>query len=487
MGGLASALVLRSRGLEVTLLEQGAQFGGKCNRISWDGFHFDTGPSLLTMPFVLESLFQEAGTSLEAELNLDRLDPACRYFFPDGTQFQAPGRAEDWDAAIAEAFPGNLAGWQRFRQRNQRLWEVSFPVFLNAPLDGKTPFRVPYGKALRALPDLFPRSMNRVLYSDFEDPRLRMLLQRYATYNGSDPARAPATFNVIQHAEMLFGSWHIRGGMYALVEALVRVARKLGVELLTGKLVDRLRFEAGGGRVTGLDCADGSRIETERVIINADAVSSLAGPLFREHPRSSRWQRRFQSGETSVSGFVLLLAVDRPVEGLDCHNIFFPRDYRQEFDQIFDQPAPLSDPTLYLHRPSQVDPSLAPPGGESWFVLVNAPPLDRFSDWEDSYAEFVLQKLEQRLQEAGILFSREWVSWQRHHSPQHFKSEYSAWQGSLYGLSSNTLKQAFLRVPNAGPIPGVAFCGGSAHPGGGIPLVLQSGRFAAEHLVGKEG
>ena len=300
LGGLAAAVTLRTRGLPVLLLEQGPQFGGKCNRISWQGFHFDTGPSLLTMPFILDTLFREAGASLEKVLKLHRLDPACRYFFPDGSRFDAPGDKDSWDQAIARAFPEDRKGWERFRSRNRRLWEVSFPVFLDAPLDWKTPFRVPYGKALAALPDLFPRTMNRVLKSDFRDPRLLQLLQRYATYNGSDPARAPATFNVIQHAEMEFGSWHPEGGMYALVEALVDLARDLGAEMKVDHRVDHLLFSSNGRKVRGIALADGTLVETDRVLLNADAISALAGPLFRNHPKSEYWQKQLSRQETSI-------------------------------------------------------------------------------------------------------------------------------------------------------------------------------------------
>jgi phytoene desaturase len=325
--------------------------------------------------------------------------------------------------------------------------------------------------------------MDAVLHSDFSDPRIIQIFQRYATYNGSEPKRTPATFTVIHHAEAAFGSWHPNGGIYRVVESLARLAVELGVDIRTECGVDSLRFADEGKQVSGATLDNGDSVDFDSVVVNADAVAALAGDLFRDHPKAGSWRKRFSRGETSVSGFVLLLAVDRRVEGLSCHNIFFAEDYEREFREIFDGAAPLTDPTLYIHIPSKVDPTLAPEGKESWFVLVNAPPLDRNPEWPDDYAERLLSLIESRLKREGVGFSRDWVLWKRHHTPQFFEDVYGAWKGSLYGLSSNGIKQAFFRVPNRGPVKGLAFAGGSAHPGGGIPLVLQSGRMAAEVLT----
>ena len=483
LGGLSAAIHLRLAGRDVLLLEQGPRLGGKCNRLSWEGYHFDTGPSLLTMPFVVEGIFKAAGKRLEDYLELRRLDPACRYFFPDWSRFDAPGTLAGWDQAVADQFPGDFEGWKRFRRTNEKLWEVSFPVFLDAPLDGHTPTRVPYGKALGALGALFPRRMDSVLRSHFSDPRLRQIFQRYATYNGSDPARTPSTFNVIHHAEASFGSWHPVGGIYRLVEALERLCRESGVEIRTGVGVDRLEFSSGGKELRAVALADGDRLECDQAVINQDAVRALAGELFREHPRAEAWKNRFNRRETSVSGYVLLVALDRQVEALECHNIFFTQDYDREFREIFEEGRPLSAPTLYLHNPGKVDSSLAPAGKSAWFILVNAPPLDRCPEWPEDYDSQVLELLGSRLRSHGIPFEKEWVVWSESRGPRYFESEYNAWHGSLYGLSSNTLRDAFFRVRNRGPVAGVAFAGGSAHPGGGIPLVLQSGRFAAKTLA----
>ncbi len=483
LGGLSAAIHLRLAERAVLLLEQGDQLGGKCNRLEREGFHFDTGPSLLTMPFVLENIFKAAGRELKDYLELERLEPACRYFFPDQSRFDAPGTLEGWDRAVGERFPSDLPGWQRFRRANEKLWEVSYPVFLNAPLDARTPLRVPYGKVPGAFGSLVPRRMDPVLHEHFSDSRLVQIFRRYATYNGSDPGRTPATFNVIHHAEACFGSWHPKGGLYRLVEALERLCLELGVEVRTGVGVDRLVFSPGGGDLRGVVLANGETVSCREAVVNQDAVRALAGELFREHPRAGKWRRRFGRRETSVSGFVFLLALDRQVEELDCHNIFFTPDYEKEFLEIFGGARPLSAPTLYLHNPVKVDPGLAPPGKSAWFVLVNAPPLDRCPDWPEDYPERLLEMLGSCLRRHGMPFDREWILWSESRGPQFFEREYGAWKGSLYGLSSNTLRDAFFRVRNRGPVRGVAFAGGSAHPGGGIPLVLQSGRFAAKTLA----
>lgn len=482
LGGLSAAIHLRAQGWEVDVVDRAPRMGGKCNVRTHEGFHFDTGPSLVTLPGVLEKVFAAAGERMEDYLQLERLDPAVRYFFADGMRWDAPGSLEGWEAAVARDFPADFDGWRSFMENNRRLWEVSGPIFLEAPLDWKTPLRVPYAKAIRTLGALRPQTMSAVLERHFRSPHLLQLYKRYATYNGSDPDRTPSTFNVIAYAEAAFGSWHVRGGIYRLVEALVALAERQGVRLHTGRGVERLLRRADGRRVRGLVFTDGENWEADAVVVNMDAISALGGSLFAEDGRSGKRRRRLERAETSVSGYVLLLALDREVPGLSCHNIFFNEDYGREFREIFREAQPLSDPTLYVHAPGKVDSTLAPTGREGWFVLANAPPLDRNRDWPDSYADRLLGLLEERLGRHGIPFSRDWVTWKEARAPAFFEREYGAWQGSLYGLSSNGMRQAFLRVPNRAPWRNVAFAGGSAHPGGGIPLVLTSGRLAAEKL-----
>ncbi len=478
LGGLSAAIHLRAAGREVLLLEKNETFGGKCNHLEWEGYQFDTGPSLLTLPFVLEEVFTAAGRKLSDYLELVRLTPACRYTFADGTRFDAPGDIEGFRAAVAETFLDEVDALDKFLKEGKTLWDISAPMYLFNRFALSNVFKVGPLKALRGLSALWPQSMDSALRKRFRDPRLIQLFSRYATYNGSDPARCPATFNVIAHAEMAYGSWHVMGGMVAMVRALERLAREMGVELRAEAEVRDIAFTSGG-EVEAVNLHSGERVASRQLVINADAVTALTGPLFATHPKQPAWVKRWGKVEASCSGYVLLLAMDRPVDGLACHNIFFNADYRDEFRDLFAQPRPLQDPTIYISIPGKVDPSQAPAGKEAWFVLVNAPSLDRYDNWQGGYTEFILDKM----QRVVPGFDRSLVKWQKALPPSYLKQRYHAWHGSIYGPSSNGLFSTLTRMDNLGPTPQVAFAGGSVHPGGGIPLVLTSGRLAAELLL----
>ncbi|MBC2600458.1 phytoene desaturase family protein [Puniceicoccus vermicola] len=475
-GGLSAACRIAAAGKSVRLLEKNSHLGGKCDYFERDGFRFDLGPSVLTLPFVLDDLFQSVGRDRRDYLEIEPVEPGCSYFFSDGSRFDAPGTMDDFESAIAESFPDEIDGFRRFRAYITRLWEVSGPAFLFNPPGLPALRSIPWAKALRALPDFLPGRMEPRLRKYFRDPRLIQLFSRFATYNGSDPHQTPAIFNVVAYAELAFGSWRCRGGMYALVQALEKLAGELGVGIETNAEVDRVSFDSQG-RVTGVSLSDGEMLQSPSVICNQDTLQSRTGPLLADHPAHSQQARRTARKEASSSGFVILMALQNRHPDLACHNVFFPGDYREEFHALFTEPRPLPDPTLYLSRPSATEPHLAPEGKEGWFVLVNAPSLQKFQNWEnDAYASRVIEQLLQRYP-----IDPEEIEWSHYHGPTFYQESYRAWNGSLYGMSSNTQRQAFLRSPNRDRrCPGLFYAGGSAHPGGGIPLALLSGNFAAD-------
>ncbi|WOO39951.1 phytoene desaturase family protein [Rubellicoccus peritrichatus] len=478
LGGLSAAIYLAAKGLDVQLLEKNEHLGGKANRLSWNNFHFDTGPSLLTMPFVLREVFEAAGRKMEDYLELIRVRPACRYFFHDKQIFDAPGDLSAMREAIKEAFPDDLEGFDSFVRDGRRLWEVSGPAFLFNRMELETLFKINPLKGLAGLGALRKETLGQSLNRYFKEPHLIQLFSRYATYNGSDPSKTPATFNVISYVEMAFGSWHVKGGIYAMVEALAKLANELGVEISTDSPVARIRFSEGHKSVAGVIMESGEIIDSNNVLVNADAATALQGPLMADHPQSKKWQEDWCRREASSSGYVLLLAMDSENTSLACHNIFFRKDYAREFTELFDQPKPLTCPTIYVSVPGKIDSTQAPPGKESWFVLVNAPSLTKTRDWEN-YSEGILEQMSDLV--PG--FNTETILWQNALPPTFLEKKYNAWKGSIYGPSSNDLRSAFFRVRNRGAARGLAFAGGSAHPGGGIPLVLTSGRLAAEIIT----
>lgn len=476
LGGLSAAIHLAARGQKVRIFEKNDRPGGKCHVFERDGFRFDTGPSVLTMPFVLDELFAAAGEKTADHLTIEPVEPACRYFFADGTRFDAPGNQKDFLAAIARDFPDDAAGAEKFFAYTARLWEVSEPFFLSAPLDWRV-LRKARPRHLRGgLAMMKPGSLHRVVRSYFRDPRLIQLFDRFATYNGSDPYRTPPAFNVISHVEFTFGSWRVRGGMYKLVEELTALAGRSGVEMTFNAPVEKVHF--AGKRADSIQVA-GETIPAKSIVINADAITAWTGPLLAGHPQYQKRKKTLARQEASSGGFVLLLALRKQFPQLDRHNIFFPRDYRPEFAQLFQEQCPLRNPTLYLSRfTDEPGEDLVPPGHEGWFVLVNAPARPEGALWE-SYEDALLHLLEQKIPEFS---AHRDVIWQEVRSPADFQERFGAWKGSLYGASSNNLFAAFRRIRNADTVPNLAFTGGSAHPGGGIPLVLRSGQMAADSL-----
>ncbi|WP_336922644.1 phytoene desaturase family protein [Aquipuribacter sp. SD81] len=497
LGGLASAVRLAHAGHQVTVLEQSTQVGGKLGRYARDGFGFDTGPSLLTLPSVYEELFAETGEPLSRLVDLVSVDPAFRYRFPDGTVLDLPNADRTRVAAALDAALGEGAGaqWTAFMERAETIWEATRGPFLTSPLEGLRTL-VREARRVDDLLRIAPWSSLRALGRHYlKDARLRMLLDRYATYTGSDPRRAPAALATVPYVEQRYGAWYVRGGLQRLADALAQRAMECGAVIRTGADVAEIlvRDVPGptGWRTHGVRLRDGSKVEADVVVSNADAAHTyhelLAGPP------GELGRQRLRRAEPSLSGFVLLLALDGRTPDLQHHTVLFPADYDDEFDSVFGtgrhrgrcRPAP--DPTVYVSAPD--DPALRPSEDtESWFVLVNAPrhrPGEpaRGIDWRaehlaDDYADRVLDVMAER-----GLDVRDRVRWRAVRTPADLEYDTRSVGGSIYGSSSNGARSAFLRPANASNIDGLYLVGGSAHPGGGIPLVGMSAAIVAD-LVG---
>lgn len=466
IGGLAAAARLTAAGHRVTVLEQAETVGGKLGWLeapSSEGtFRFDTGPSLLTMPQVFRELFDATGEPLEKTLTVTPLDPIARYRFGrDGREYDADELTDD-------------DGWRRLMDRAGRMWAATSEPFLEAPgppslltLARRSPKDLPVIAPHRSLRDLGRRYL--------DDPHRRMFLERYATYSGSDPRRAPAVLATVPYAEQTFGGWYVQGGLHGLAPAL---ADRAG-EVRTGTPVAAV--ETAGNRVTAVRLADGGRIPADVVVANADATALYRHLL----PRP----RLVPRGEPSLSGLVLLLGLRGRTPGLRHHTVLFPdrypEDYDAEFDAIFAGRMP-EHPTVYVSAPP--DPAVAPSGCEAWFVLVNAPRHGTDGspgslDWTapgraDAAAERVLDLMADRGHDVRSRIVHRTVR-----TPADLERLTGTPGGSIYGSSGNGARSAFLRPANRSPVPGLFLAGGSAHPGGGLPLVALSGRAVAT-LVG---
>lgn len=473
VGGLAAAIHLRAAGCDVTVLDRLERAGGKLAEHRAAGFTWETGPSLLTLPEVFRELAAVGGRDLDELMTMVRLDPVCRYRFADGTVFDHRADLVDAAAAADALRTGAGAEWTEFQHRAAAVWEVAQHSFLAGPMS--SPLRLL--RRMRSPRDLLTIDAGRTLHAaatdQFSDPRLVQLVDRYATYSGSSPYRAPATLACIAHLEQEGGAWAVQGGLARLADALVEVATGLGVEIRTGVDVDAVTHD--GRRVTGVRTADGERIAASAVVANVDALH-----LYRDLLPHGRSRRRAEAAPRSSSGFVLLLGVEGSTvhadgQPLAHHNISFSSDYRAEFDALFGTRRGLDDPTVYVCASSVTDPTQAPDGAENWFVLVNAP---AGAGEMAGYGDHLLDVLQRRGWDlSGRIVHREQIT------PADIERRYRTPGGSIYGTSSNGRLAAFLRPGNRGPLGGLYLCGGSSHPGGGLPMVAISGRIAAECLL----
>ena len=476
MGGLTAAIRLAGRGHAVTLVEQLDRPGGKMGEWRAGGFRFDTGPSVVTMRAVIERVFHDAGRKLEDYLDLMPVHPITRYHWRDGVTLDALQDEEAMCAEIARLDPREVDGYRRFMRYVAELHRaVSRPFLYSRQPGWRDLLRLPLADVLRI--DAL-RTMHQAIRAHFRDPHLIQLFSRFATYNGSSPYRAPATLNVIAHVEMAQGAWYPRGGVYQIALALERLARELGVALRYGSRVEKIEVTAG--RVAAVLLADGSRLSADAVVANAD-VSDVYRCLLGEGPAARRGQQRAARLEPSCSGFVLLLGATRQTPRLAHHNIFFTDDYPAEFAAIFDRRIPPPDPTIYLCITSKTDPDHAPAGCENWFALVNAPYLSPGYDWERD-GERYAARLKDVMRGWGLDPAPGGAPLvERALTPLHLQTMYGGNAGAIYGFSSNTRTAAFRRPNNrAREVAGLYFASGSAHPGGGVPLVMLSGMAAAD-------
>ena len=489
MGGLAVAARLAAHGHDVTVLEQSGRAGGKVETYRREGFAFDTGPSLLTLPAVYRDLFlktpvRRKGAALEENVDLRGLEQAFGYRWSDGTSAVLPGSNSNRVAsALGAALGGSAeADWQRFSRRAADIWAVTRVPFLETPVGG---LRDLAGEMRRwsDVRTVAPwQTLRQLGQGYFDDPRLVTLLDRYATYTGSDPRRSPAALAAIPFVEQTFGAWHVGGGLGSLADAVFQRCLDQGVDVRLNEPVARVVND--GTRVSGVALQSGAQVAADIVVSDIDATT-LYEQLLGSPKVASAPIRRLRKSVPSLSGFVLMLALRGRTPDLQHHTVLFPKNYDAEFDAIFGRrPQPVDDPAIYICSPD--DDAMRPDAHhEAWFVLVNAPRHDPESgvDWRDpdlvsSYTARILDVLAERDHGA-----RKRLLWHETRTPADLEA--STWTpgGSIYGSSSNSRGSAFLRPSNESPLKGLFLVGGSAHPGGGLPLVGMSAGIVAD-LIG---
>jgi phytoene desaturase len=473
---LSAAIRLAAAGRQVIVLEQNQTAGGKMGEFWAGGYRWDTGPSVITMRHVLEDLFAVAGRDMADYVTLQPLEPLTRYFYPDGTEFDASRDLTHTLAQIRRIDEQDVEGYLRFLAYVARLHRIVGPVFIyDLPPGLSSLFK---GAPLDALRVDGLRTMSRAINQHVKSPHLRQMLGRFATYVGASPYQAPATLNVIAHVELNEGVWYPAGGVYRIAQALTRLAEELGVQIRTACAVRSIQVQ--GGRVRGVILEDGARLPVAAVVANVD-VTTVYAKLLPAAATRGRLEGLGQA-EPSCSGFILLLGVRGTHPELAHHNIFFSSDYPREFEEIFQGGVPPREPTIYVAITSKTTPEDAPPGCENWFVLVNVPALGPAWDWGTRAGTFRQQVLE-HLARRGFDI-RQHIEVEKVITPADLERLTGARRGALYGISSNHRWAAFRRPHNrAQDIRGLYFAGGTTHPGGGVPMVVLSGQVASKLLM----
>jgi len=475
IAGLAAAIRLQSRGHEVLVYEANSYPGGKLTETSAQGYRFDMGPSLFTLPHLVEELFECANKPVSSYFSYKKKEVICNYFFEDGTTFSAPSDLEEFTKKASETFDVSQKTMEDYLQASQKKYESTASIFLEKSLHKLgTYFSKDMVKALLSIPHLnINTSLSKHNENVFEDSRLVQFYNRFATYNGSSPYQTPGIMSMIPHLEQSLGTYFPKGGMHQITESLFQLAKDLGVSFVFNTKVEEIETE--GQRVLGIKTHEES-VSADIVISNSDVVPSYR-KLLKKHKAPEKTLKQ----ERSSSALIFYWGIKKQFPQLDLHNIFFSKDYKVEFDAIFKQKTISKDPTVYVNISSKEEASDAPEGCENWFTMINVPG-NTGQNWDDlieKTRENVLQKLSKLLGENIA----ELITYESVLDPRGIEQKTQSHQGSLYGAASNSKFAAFLRHPNfSSSISNLYFCGGSVHPGGGIPLCLLSGKIVAEMI-----
>lgn len=487
VGGLVCAIDLAARGIEVTVLERAPAPGGKMRAVGIDGERIDAGPTVFTMRWVFDELFESAGASFDAAVALQPLDTLARHAWQADARLDLYGDLPRSVDAI-----GRFAGArdaQRYRDfcaRAQRIYRVLEAPFLRASRPNPLSLLVRGG--LRALPDMLRISpfatLGSALAQHFEDPRLRQLFGRYATYCGSSPFSAPATLMLVSHVERE-GVWAVEGGMHALAEALRDTALRLGARFRFSTHADHIVVERQ--RVSGVIAVGGERFAASAVVFNGDAAALAGGLLGDEvahgavHGAAHAAAGALPPDRRSLSAVTWALRAQASGFGLARHNVFFGGDSRREFDELFAQGRLPNDPTVYVCAQDRTEPD-APDRDtpQRLLCLVNAPARADAGPIEEKELERCERRMFQRLAQCGLALKT--LSPPCRTTPSDFARMFPGSAGALYGAASHGWMASFRRPGARTRTAGLYLAGGTTHPGPGVPMAALSGRLAASSL-----
>lgn len=477
LGGLSAAIHLAADGHHVKVFEKNEHFGGKMKSIEIDRYHFDFGPNTITMPQVFLETIRKAGLDPEEYITFEKIEHHTRNAFPDGFVLDFSSSATFMKNQLKRLDPKGAKRYDEFLNRIESLYQLSHKHFLHRTFNSWRDYLSPsLGRAfLQVRPN---QTMHDFFHTYFENPKTIQALDRYATYIGSNPYVAPATFAMIAHLELTDGVYYVPGGNSKIAEVLVKAAKHIGVELHNHSKVKKII--TSNGRANSLQLDSGEEVEADEVVINGDLLKAYPD-LVAEQDRPSFSNKKVRGYEPSISGFVILAGLEGEINQLHHHHLFFSTNYIKEFTQLQNGEY-ADDPTIYICTSSKSDLTVSP-DGDNCFILVNAPATSKDREPIDpkEYKQVIYNKLER----FGISI-KDKVKVEQIYTPEDIRIDFGAFRGSIYGPAANKKLDAFLRPFNRSQdLENVWFAGGSTHPGGGSPMVILSGRNVAKEIHNK--
>lgn len=477
VGGITAAIHLARNGFRVTVIEKNPHPGGRCDRVSRDGHHFDTGPTLLVMPLLYEAEFAALGTSLHRTLDLQHVDPTYHLVFDDGSQLALTSDLkklqEQMEAIEAGSFQGLLGyleeGHKHYHLATQKL---VYPDF-RKPSDF---FKFSHIPLLFQVKPLVKHYSNMGNY--FTDPRLKAAFTFQDVYMGLSPFEAPATFSMMPYTELAHGVYYPKGGMYQVVEALMSLAHEAGVEFIFQETVEEIMVD--GGQTPGVSLEGGEQLRADAVLANADLPYVYQELLPQDSQADKLKRMRF-----SCSVISFFWGVDKVYDALPPHTLFLVDEYRQNFESITRDHNLPSNPSLYIHAPTRLDPNMAPPGQDTLIAIVPVGHMTENGnqDWV-SIRDQARQKVLERLADLGIHNLEEHIKFEINFTPLSWEKRYNLMHGSTHGLCHNLSQLGYFRPDlQHAKIHNLYFVGASTRPGTGLPTAMVSGRQASQRII----
>jgi diapolycopene oxygenase len=487
LAGLSAACTLAARGHSVTIFEKNPWLGGKAAQLTAQGFRFDMGPTILIQPSMLRKIFAEANRNLDDYVTMVRLDPQWRCFFENGSTIDLVDDLDTMAASLEARWPGAGQKYRNLLALSSELHSISDRFFFWKSVGSmKDTFDVGGAFDLNVLKDVLRMRLGSTVAGTVRefiaDPDAAQMLDHFVQYVGSSPDASPAILTAIGHMQMQEGIWYPIGGTRAVPDALVKLARELGVIFHTETDVARIITTPGKhAQVTGLITTTGVQHTFDAIVSNEDAVRTHR-ELLMGTPAAHTFEHK-RSYEPACSGVVLYLGLNRRYDHLAHHDFVFSRDPHEEFHHIYKLGEPAPDPTCYLACTAATDPASAPPGGEAMYILVHTPYLRPHHDWSKmlpAYRQIILDKLKRT---AGLHDIEERIVFESALTPQDIHDRYRVLNGAIYGISSHGVFQgAFKPANRSKELAGLYLAGGAAHPGPGMPMVMMSGWIAADSL-----